>query len=68
MEPHIERIVDGDHNLLPIESRKVLVEVPDPLALWFARELFTLCCVGKESDVSVLGLILTGLAVDRVVH
>ena len=27
-----------------------------------------LCCVSEEPYVSVLGLILTGLAVDRVVH
>ena len=27
-----------------------------------------LCCVSKEPYVGVLGLVLTGLAIDRVVH
>ena len=46
----------------------MIIEDANPLTLRFARKLLALSCVGTEADVGVLGLILTGLAVDRVVH
>ena len=63
-EPHIERFVDGDCDLVEIESHKVLVEHADPLKFWFARERLKLFRVGKESDFSGLPLLITCLAVD----
>ena len=67
-EPHIEGLVDTDRHLLHIVSHKVIFEDANTLTLRFVRQLFTLGCVGLEADVSVLGLILTGLAVDWVIH
>ena len=67
-EPHIEGFVDIDCDLLEIETYDMVGQDAHTLALLFARQLFTLCCVGEEPNVSVLGLILTGASIDRVIH
>ena len=67
-EPHIEGFIDSDHHLLQIESHMVIVEDADPLNLRFVLQLLALCCVCQEADVMLLGVILTCLAVDRVIH
>ena len=67
-EPHIEGLVDSDRHLLHIEPHKLLVEDAYPLTLRFVGQLLKLCCVSKEPYVGVLGLVLAGLAVDRIIH
>ena len=67
-EPHLEGLVDCNRRLLKSETKAVVGEDAHTLTLRFARQLLTLYYVGQEPDISVLGLILTGLAVDRVVH
>ena len=39
IETNLEGFVDGDFNLLHIQSHEVIVEDADPLTLWFALEL-----------------------------
>ena len=67
-ETLIEWFVDCNRHLLEIETYEVVFEDANTLTLRFARQLLKLCCVGTEPCVGLLGLILAGLTIDRVLH